>query len=76
MPNYRTDICAYDYKYPGKCYHCDDCTECKLFIAASSLQDIDHHCKCLSQSLSNVINDINYNCPYFEPLNKEKHNEP
>ena len=66
MPNCRTDICTYDYAYPGKCYHCDDCAKCELHFGNNS-------CHCMNVKC-NVINDVNYNCPYFESLYKEKDN--
>ena len=69
MPNCRTDICTYDYAYPGKCYHCDDCRECDLVIVNDNNAQIGCHCQI--DALPNVTNDANYDCPYFKPLRRE-----
>ena len=69
MPNCRTDICTYDYKYPGKCYHRDGCVGCELDNG-----ELRHNCFCDKVS-NHINNDVNYDCPYFEPLNKEKDND-
>lgn len=66
MPNCRTDICTYDYKYPGKCYHADaQCIGCELHYDGAL-----HYCRCQTQA-SHIDNDVNYDCQYFEPLREE-----
>lgn len=63
MPNCRTDICTYDYKYPGKCYHADaQCIGCELHYDGAL-----HYCRCQTQ-VNHIDNDINYDCHILNQL--------
>ena len=69
MPNCRNDICTYDPKYPGKCYHRNSCVGCELDVVK-----LRHKCSC-NKVLNQINNDVNYDCPYFEPIVEEADND-